>query len=46
MFKSEDAKLDLDPLQVSQDFIFSGIVKVLDSVPVPLKKISLSLEAL
>ncbi|OBZ87437.1 hypothetical protein A0J61_04507 [Choanephora cucurbitarum] len=39
IFKSEDAHLD-------QDFIFSGIVKVLDSVPVPLKKISLSLEAL
>ncbi|KAI8370844.1 hypothetical protein EDC96DRAFT_502540 [Choanephora cucurbitarum] len=24
IFKSEDAKLDLDPLQVSQDFVFSG----------------------
>ncbi|KAI8331605.1 hypothetical protein EDC96DRAFT_527015 [Choanephora cucurbitarum] len=24
MFKSEDPKLDLDPLQASQDFVFSG----------------------
>ncbi|KAI8328869.1 hypothetical protein EDC96DRAFT_68328 [Choanephora cucurbitarum] len=42
IFKSEDAKLDLGPLQVSQDFVFSGtdngIVKMSEAVPVLLER--------